>query len=116
MSKELSSISRQPSTSGPSAADNTRPAVSIGLAFAICLVAANLRTRLTGVGTLLPAIEHGSDLTSSWGGLLSTPPADVQRDAASGGPDLSPVRHRTPARGSPWRADRRNCGPVRLPL
>ncbi|WP_242441069.1 CynX/NimT family MFS transporter [Streptomyces sp. CB02923] len=48
--------------------------MSIGLVFAICLVAANLRTGLTGVGTLLPAIEHGSGLTSSWGGLLSTLP------------------------------------------
>ncbi|MEU8780977.1 hypothetical protein [Streptomyces sp. NPDC048637] len=74
MSSELSSISRQPSTSGSSAADNTRPAVPTGLAFAICLVAANLRTGLSGVGTLLPAIEHGSGLTSSWGGLLSTLP------------------------------------------
>lgn len=48
--------------------------MSIGLVIAICLVAANLRTSLTGVGTLLPAIEQGSGLTSSWGGLLSTLP------------------------------------------
>ncbi|MFE3200239.1 CynX/NimT family MFS transporter [Embleya sp. NPDC055664] len=48
--------------------------MSIGLVVAICLVAANLRTSLTGVGTLLPAIEHGSGLTASWGGLLSTLP------------------------------------------
>ncbi|WP_234434445.1 CynX/NimT family MFS transporter [Streptomyces sp. NRRL F-5126] len=60
--------------SAPSGADTTRPAVSVGLVFAICLVAANLRTGLTGVGTLLPAIEHDSGLTSSWGGLLSTLP------------------------------------------
>ncbi|MFI9310627.1 hypothetical protein [Streptomyces triculaminicus] len=37
-------------------------------------MAANLRTNLTGVGALLPEIEHGSGLTSSWGGLLSTLP------------------------------------------
>ncbi|WP_242705220.1 MULTISPECIES: hypothetical protein [Streptomyces] len=37
-------------------------------------MAANLRTTLTGVGALLPEIEHGSGLTSSWGGLLSTLP------------------------------------------
>ncbi|OON71840.1 CynX/NimT family MFS transporter [Streptomyces tsukubensis] len=48
--------------------------MSIGLIIAICLVAANLRTSLTGVGTLLPAIEQGSGLTASWGGLLSTLP------------------------------------------
>lgn len=53
---------------------STGPAVSLGLVIAICLVAANLRTSLTGVGTLLPAIERGSGLTSSWGGLLSTLP------------------------------------------
>nr|WP_223244401.1 MFS transporter [Streptomyces sp. CBMA156] len=41
---------------------------------AICLVAANLRTGLTGVGTLLPAIERDSGLSASWGGLLSTLP------------------------------------------
>ncbi|MFC6937129.1 MFS transporter [Actinomadura yumaensis] len=48
--------------------------MTIGLVFAICLVAANLRTGLTGVGTLLPAIERDSGLSSSWGGLLSTLP------------------------------------------
>ncbi len=48
--------------------------MSVGLAFAVCLVAANLRTSLTGVGTLLPAIERGSGLASSWGGLLGTLP------------------------------------------
>ncbi|MFD7587497.1 CynX/NimT family MFS transporter [Kitasatospora sp. NPDC059811] len=80
MSPQLSSTPRQHSVSGPNsvsgsaATDSTRPAVSIGLVLAICLVAANLRTSLTGVGTLLPAIEQGSDLTASWGGLLSTLP------------------------------------------
>ncbi|MFI6583007.1 CynX/NimT family MFS transporter [Embleya sp. NPDC050493] len=48
--------------------------MSIGLVIAICLVAVNLRTGLTGVGTLLPEIEHGSGLSSSWGGLLTTLP------------------------------------------
>ncbi|MFH8989736.1 MFS transporter [Streptomyces sp. NPDC017940] len=48
--------------------------MSIRLLVAICLVAANLRTSLTGVGTLLPEIERGSGLTASWGGLLSTLP------------------------------------------
>ncbi|MEU1329603.1 hypothetical protein [Streptomyces sp. NPDC005865] len=68
-------MSRQ--RSAPSAApvaDPTRPATSVGLVIAICLVAANLRTTLTGVGALLPEIERGSGLTSSWGGLLSTLP------------------------------------------
>ncbi|MEV8325720.1 MFS transporter [Kitasatospora sp. NPDC056731] len=74
MSPQLSSTPRQHSVSGPAATDSTRPAVSIGLVLAICLVAANLRTSLTGVGTLLPAIEQGSGLTASWGGLLSTLP------------------------------------------
>ncbi|WP_406141249.1 CynX/NimT family MFS transporter [Streptomyces sp. NBC_01089] len=82
MNKESSPIPGRPGTSGsgrpalpaPPAGDITRPAVPVGLVVAICLVAANLRTGLTGVGTLLPAIEHGSGLTSSWGGLLSTLP------------------------------------------
>ncbi|MEV0261628.1 MFS transporter [Streptomyces sp. NPDC050617] len=74
MSTRPSSISQQRADSGASAADHTGKAVSIGLIIAICLVAANLRVSLTGVGTLLPAIEHGSGLTSSWGGLLSTLP------------------------------------------
>ncbi|MEU1941789.1 CynX/NimT family MFS transporter [Streptomyces sp. NPDC059474] len=60
---------------GPSRATvPSRTAVPVGLLIAICLVAANLRTALTGVGALLPEIEHGSGLTSSWGGLLSTLP------------------------------------------
>ncbi|GCD40257.1 MFS transporter [Streptomyces chrestomyceticus JCM 4735] len=74
MSPRLASLSHRRSPSESPAADHTRPAVSVGLVFAICLVAANLRTSLTGVGTLLPAIERGSGLTSSWGGLLSTLP------------------------------------------
>ncbi|GCD95788.1 CynX/NimT family MFS transporter [Embleya hyalina] len=69
-----SSISRPPAAATSPTIDRTPPAVSIGLVFAICLVAANLRTSLTGVGTLLPAIEHGSGLTATWGGLLSTLP------------------------------------------
>ncbi|MFI6350200.1 CynX/NimT family MFS transporter [Streptomyces sp. NPDC050560] len=56
------------------APDTPRHAVPLGLVLAILLIAANLRTTLTGVGALLPAIEHGSGLTSSWGGLLSTLP------------------------------------------
>ncbi|MFE7115941.1 CynX/NimT family MFS transporter [Streptomyces sp. NPDC057654] len=75
MSTQPTSISQQRSAGSEApAADHTRKAVSIGLVVAICLVAANLRVSLTGVGTLLPAIEHGSGLTSSWGGLLSTLP------------------------------------------
>ncbi|WP_439680711.1 CynX/NimT family MFS transporter [Embleya sp. MST-111070] len=69
-----SSTARPLTPSTSPAPDRTLPAVSIGLVVAICLVAANLRTSLTGVGTLLPAIEHGSGLTASWGGLLSTLP------------------------------------------
>ncbi|WP_369213406.1 CynX/NimT family MFS transporter [Streptomyces flavofungini] len=63
-----------PAADATGPADVTAPAVSIGLVLAICLVAANLRTTLTGVGTLLPAIERDSGLTSTWGGLLSTLP------------------------------------------
>ncbi|MFE2379378.1 CynX/NimT family MFS transporter [Streptomyces sp. NPDC059398] len=88
VSEEASPISGRPEAAGESEAGNTRRAeaagvpeagntrraVSIGFVVAICLVAANLRTSLTGVGTLLPAIEHGSGLTASWGGLLSTLP------------------------------------------
>ncbi|MFG2721514.1 CynX/NimT family MFS transporter [Streptomyces sp. NPDC048416] len=74
MSPRPDAMSRQRSTSGTPAAVVTGPAVPVGLIIAICLVAANLRTTLTGVGTLLPEIEHGSGLTASWGGLLSTLP------------------------------------------
>ncbi|WP_019545296.1 CynX/NimT family MFS transporter [Streptomyces sulphureus] len=45
-----------------------------GLVLAIVLVAANLRATLTGVGTLLPAIEYDTGLPASWGGFLSTLP------------------------------------------
>lgn len=64
----------QHSATGSPAAGPVVTAVPVGLVIAICLVAANLRTTLTGVGALLPEIEHGSGLTSSWGGLLSTLP------------------------------------------
>ncbi|MFJ8061912.1 CynX/NimT family MFS transporter [Streptomyces sp. NPDC096142] len=77
MSTQPASTSRQHSGAEPpiaDRADSARPAVSVGLLIGICLVAANLRTPLTGVGALLPEIEHGSGLTSSWGGLLSTLP------------------------------------------
>lgn len=112
MSPRLASPSHRRSPSESPAADPTRPAVSVGLVFAICLIAASLRTGLTGVGTLLPAIERGSDLTSSWGGLLSTPSADVRRDITPGGPGLPPVRHRTPAGDRPRRTDGGHRGPV----
>lgn len=74
MSTRPASTPRQHSASGSPAAEPAGPAVSVGLVIAICLVAANLRTTLTGVGALLPEIEQGSGLTSSWGGLLSTLP------------------------------------------
>ncbi|MFG2317146.1 CynX/NimT family MFS transporter [Streptomyces tendae] len=77
MSRQPVAASRRPSAAGSAAADRAdtaRPAVTVGLLVAICLVAANLRTTLTGVGALLPEIERGSGLTSSWGGLLSTLP------------------------------------------
>ncbi|MEV0019683.1 CynX/NimT family MFS transporter [Streptomyces tendae] len=77
MSRPSVSASRRHSGTGSPAADRAdtaRPAVTVGLLVAICLVAANLRTTLTGVGALLPEIERGSGLTSSWGGLLSTLP------------------------------------------
>ncbi len=56
MNPRLASLSHRRSPSESPAADPTRPAVSVGPAFAICLVAANLRTSL------------------SWGRLLSTLP------------------------------------------
>ncbi|MFD3486637.1 CynX/NimT family MFS transporter [Streptomyces sp. NPDC058665] len=52
----------------------TTPALSAGLLIAILLVAANLRATLTGVGTLLPAIEQDTGLSASAGGVLSTLP------------------------------------------
>ncbi len=50
------------------------PPTSAGLLIAILLVAANLRVTLTGVGTLLPAIERDTGLTASAGGVLNTVP------------------------------------------
>ncbi len=113
MSPRLASLSHRRSPSESSTADPIRPAVSVGLVFAICLVAAKLRTSLTGVGTLLPAIERGSDLTSSWGGLLNTLP--LLTFAATSllvGPGLPGIRHRTSAGGRPRRTDGRHRGPV----
>ncbi|MEU3624561.1 MFS transporter [Amycolatopsis coloradensis] len=52
----------------------TTPVLSAGLLIAILLVAANLRVTLTGVGTLLPAIERDTGLTASAGGVLNTVP------------------------------------------
>lgn len=52
----------------------TKPEWSAGLLLAILLVAANLRATLTGVGTLLPAIEHDTGLPASAGGVLNTLP------------------------------------------
>nr|WP_232327769.1 MFS transporter [Kibdelosporangium sp. MJ126-NF4]CEL12915.1 Cyanate MFS transporter [Kibdelosporangium sp. MJ126-NF4]CTQ98600.1 Cyanate MFS transporter [Kibdelosporangium sp. MJ126-NF4] len=52
----------------------TKPVLSAGLLIAILLVAANLRATLTGVGTLLPAIEHDTGLTALAGGVLNTVP------------------------------------------
>ncbi|MEV6805282.1 MFS transporter [Streptomyces sp. NPDC051132] len=74
MSARSAPVPRQHSASVPRAPEPARPAVSVALLIAICLVAANLRTTLTGVGALLPEIEQGSGLTASWGGLLSTLP------------------------------------------
>ncbi|MGW2262285.1 CynX/NimT family MFS transporter [Streptomyces sp. NPDC001780] len=53
---------------------NPAPALSAGLLIAVLLVAANLRATLTGVGTLLPAIEQDTGLSASAGGVLSTLP------------------------------------------
>ncbi|WP_326836330.1 MFS transporter [Amycolatopsis rhabdoformis] len=50
------------------------PAVSVALVVAIVLVATNLRATLTGVGPLLPQIEHDTGLSPTWGGLLTTLP------------------------------------------
>ncbi|MBB1156211.1 CynX/NimT family MFS transporter [Amycolatopsis dendrobii] len=51
-----------------------RPERSVGLLLAILLVAANLRATLTGVGTLLPAIEQDTGLPAWAGGVLNTLP------------------------------------------
>ncbi|WP_235884273.1 MFS transporter [Saccharopolyspora elongata] len=50
------------------------PALSVGIVIAILLVAANLRATLTGVGTLLSAIERDTGLSAAAGGVLSTLP------------------------------------------
>ncbi|MFF2729752.1 CynX/NimT family MFS transporter [Streptomyces sp. NPDC058008] len=77
MNPQSSPIPRQDSAEGAPADGRpgpVPPTVPAGLVIAICLVAANLRTTLTGVGTLLPEIERGSGITASWAGLLSTLP------------------------------------------
>ncbi|MEY9892022.1 CP family cyanate transporter-like MFS transporter [Catenulispora sp. MAP5-51] len=48
--------------------------LTTSLLIAIILVAANLRAGLTGVGPLLPSIEHSTGLSETWGGLLVTLP------------------------------------------
>ncbi|MBS2538784.1 MFS transporter [Catenulispora sp. NF23] len=57
--------------------DQTAPdhaALTTSLLIAIVLVAANLRAGLTGVGPLLPTVEHATGLSETWGGLLVTLP------------------------------------------
>ena len=57
--------------------DTTAPnpaALTTSLLIAIILVAANLRAGLTGVGPLLPSVEHSTGLSETWGGLLVTLP------------------------------------------
>ena len=49
-------------------------ALTTSLFIAIILVAANLRAGLTGVGPLLPSVEHSTGLSETWGGLLVTLP------------------------------------------
>ena len=49
-------------------------ALTTSLLIAIILVAANLRAGLTGVGPLLPSVEHSTGLSETWGGLLVTLP------------------------------------------
>ncbi|WP_370366278.1 MFS transporter [Catenulispora sp. GP43] len=59
------------------ARDRTAPGpatLTTSLLIAIILVAANLRAGLTGVGPLLPSIEHSTGLSETWGGLLLTLP------------------------------------------
>ena len=50
------------------------PALTTSLLIAIVLAAANLRGGITGVGPLLPAVEHSTGLSETWGGLLVTLP------------------------------------------
>jgi CP family cyanate transporter-like MFS transporter len=46
----------------------------VWLLVGVVLVAANLRTALTGVGPLLPGIETSTGLSGTWTGLLGTLP------------------------------------------
>jgi CP family cyanate transporter-like MFS transporter len=48
--------------------------LTTSLLIAIILMAANLRAGLTGVGPLLPSVEHSTGLSETWGGLLVTLP------------------------------------------
>ena len=49
-------------------------ALTSSLLIAIILAAANLRGGITGVGPLLPTVEHATGLSETWGGLLTTLP------------------------------------------
>jgi CP family cyanate transporter-like MFS transporter len=49
-------------------------ALTTSLLIAIILAAANLRGGITGVGPLLPTVEHSTGLSETWGGLLVTLP------------------------------------------
>ncbi|WP_370356271.1 CynX/NimT family MFS transporter [Catenulispora sp. EB89] len=49
-------------------------ALTTSLLIAIILAAANLRGGITGVGPLLPTVEHATGLSETWGGLLVTLP------------------------------------------
>ena len=49
-------------------------ALTTSLLIAIVLAAANLRGGITGVGPLLPTVEHATGLSETWGGLLVTLP------------------------------------------
>ncbi|MBB5851250.1 CynX/NimT family MFS transporter [Amycolatopsis umgeniensis] len=70
----------------------TTPALSAGVLIAILLLAANLRATLTGVGTLVPAIEADTGLTASAGGVLNTVPLLM---FAVTSPFVGRVSHRT---------------------
>lgn len=64
-SRDLSDQMRAAAPSGPS---------MVWLLVGVVLVAANLRTALTGVGPLLPGIETSTGLSGTWTGLLGTLP------------------------------------------
>ncbi|MFB7530839.1 MFS transporter [Streptomyces sp. NPDC056178] len=51
-----------------------RVAAGAGALTGIVLIGANLRAALTGVGSLLPGIEHSTGLSGAWGGLLGALP------------------------------------------